>query len=129
LVVQRVTEYNICDWEPEGQEVRVRPERVPVRFAVGSTQYRVDECDGHAGQAMGLLTQLTAIATRLDGKVQRHTSRSPAAPVGHAPRNADHRRQTQEVRRWVQKNFPNRKISDRGRIPYDLVEEYNKAHK
>jgi hypothetical protein len=101
---------------------------MPVRFAVGSTQYRVDECDNHAGQAMKVLTQLTAIATRLDGKAQRHASRSAAASGGPALRSPEHRRQTSEVRSWVQKTFPQRHVSDRGRIPLDLQREYDKAH-
>jgi hypothetical protein len=119
-MVQRIVHYRNCDWEPEGTDVRVRDERVPIRFAVGSTQYVVDECEKHAGQAMKILTQVTAIASREDGKAQGGSRR--------APRTAAFRAQTSEVRSWAQQNFPERHVSDRGRIPLDLQKAYDKAH-
>jgi nucleoid-associated protein Lsr2 len=127
-VVQKVEEYTVCNWDlPD--EARVKSERAAVRFAVGSTEYVIDECEKHAGDAMKLLTQLTAIADRVDGRPRRHTSRKAAEGSGSSYRPVSHRVQTQEVRRWVQKRFPQRNVSDRGRIPGDLVEEYNRAHK
>jgi hypothetical protein len=127
LVVQKIVHYRNCDWEPEGTDVRVRDERVSVHFAVGSVQYVVDECEKHAGQAMKILTELTAIASREDGKVQRRAS--GAASANGRVRTASYRAQTQEVRRWAQREYPERNVSDRGRIPLDLQREYDKAHR
>lgn len=125
-MVQKVEHYRTCDWEPEEKEVRVRDERVSVNFAVGSTQYVIDECDNHGGRAMGKLAELTAIASREDGKAQGGGSRRAAASTSF--RSPAHRRQTRDVRLWAQKNFPERNVSDFGRIPADLAEKYDEAH-
>jgi hypothetical protein len=126
-VVQKIEHYRVCNWDlPD--EVRVRDERVSVRFAVGSVQYIIDECERHGGKAMGFLTELTAIADREGGKAQRQASRSTSSPGGRV-RTASYRAQTQEVRRWAQREHPERNVSDRGRIPRDLEEEYSRVHK
>ena len=124
-MVQKIEEYTVCNWDLPDNEVRVRGERAPVLFSVGTTRYRIDECEPHAGDAMKLLTQLTAIADRLDGKTPSRASRAPVAGTA-ARRPRTRRAQTAEVRAWVRKRHP--KVSDRGRIPAEWLKEWEDAH-
>jgi Lsr2 len=111
-VAQKVSVTYACDYDqkeiPSGQH-RVR------RFSVDGRDYEIDLCVKHSD--------------RLDETINRYAERarkSSARPVRTKRRTAAHRQHSASVRAWAKQTGI--AVSDRGRIPADVVARYEATH-
>jgi hypothetical protein len=90
-----------------------------VSFAVAGQHYEIDLHSGNAEGLQRALQPYVAAARKVTGGRGSVT----AKPRGTGAKTAADREQTQAIRGWArQHGYP---ISDRGRIPADVVEAYN----
>lgn len=92
-----------------------------VQFGLDGKSYEIDLSTGNAGKLREALQAYVAAARRPGGR-----RRSGAAPSGGARRATVDRDQNQAIREWARKR--GMKVSDRGRIPADLVDAYHKEN-
>jgi hypothetical protein len=106
------------------------------RISWEGTAYVVDVCDNHGSMLGELLTQLKSFVdagTRVSGRRGRRAAAVTAAPsrpararggasAGASPKRSD----LSAVRAWAREN--GRAVSERGRIPGDLLAAYDAAH-
>jgi Lsr2 len=111
-VAQKVSVTYACDYDqkeiPPGQH-RVR------RFSFDGRDYEMDLCLKHS--------------TRLDetiGRYAEHARRSSARAVRTKRRTAAHRQHSASVRAWAKQTGI--AVSDRGRIPADVITQYDASH-
>jgi hypothetical protein len=91
-----------------------------VEFAVDGKTYEIDLSATNSKKLREALAPFVAAARRAGGGGRR---RSGAAP---APRPTVDREQNQAIREWAQQQ--GMKISERGRIPANVLEAYHKSH-
>jgi Lsr2 len=111
-VAQKVSVTYACDYDqkeiPQGQH-RLR------RFSIDGRDYEIDLCLKHS--------------ERFDEAVSRfasHARKASARPVRTVRRTAAHRKHSAQVRAWAKANgFA---VSERGRIPSDVVTRYDSTH-
>ncbi|WP_028921475.1 histone-like nucleoid-structuring protein Lsr2 [Pseudonocardia acaciae] len=92
-----------------------------VQFGLDGKNYEIDLSSGNAGKLREALRSYVAAARRPGGR-----RRSGGAASGGARRTAVDRDQNQAIREWARKR--GMKVSDRGRIPADLLEAYHKEN-
>jgi Lsr2 len=85
-----------------------------VRFGLDGADYEIDLSAKHADQFARELGPYIAVARKL----------SPARTAGRAPRAGRH--DQSDVRAWARGQ--GLKVSDRGRIPADVLARYHAAH-
>ncbi|WP_017972949.1 histone-like nucleoid-structuring protein Lsr2 [Actinopolyspora halophila] len=99
-----------------------------VEFALDGVSYTIDLSNENASELREALSGYLAGARRAGGRKKpgprAGSSRSSSASSGGST-SAD-REQNQAIREWARKR--GMKVSDRGRIPADIVAEYHKAH-
>lgn len=90
-----------------------------VEFGLDGATYQIDLSSGNAEQLRDALADYVDHARRSGGR-----KRPPGRPGGRAPRtvSAD-REQNQAIREWARKQ--GFKVSDRGRIPSEVVEAFH----
>jgi hypothetical protein len=88
-----------------------------VEFAVDGRSY--DLSSANSARLREALAPFISAARRTSGR-----RRSGGAPA--APRPSTDREQNQAIREWAQQQ--GMKISERGRIPSNVLEAYHKAH-
>ena len=111
-VAQKLSVTYACDYDqreiPQGQH-RLR------RFSIDGRDYEIDLCLKHS--------------ERFDEAVSRYASQARKAstrPVRTKRRTAAHRQHSAQVRAWAKANgFA---VSERGRIPSDVVTRYESTH-
>lgn len=87
-----------------------------VRFSLDRVDYEIDLSKKNAAKLRDALAQYVGAARRLGGR-----RASGGARRGRTGGNG-----TAAIRDWAKsKGY---KVSDRGRVPANIVEEYNKAH-
>ncbi|MGI5130827.1 histone-like nucleoid-structuring protein Lsr2 [Pseudonocardia sp. CA-107938] len=87
-----------------------------VEFAVDGRSYEIDLSAANSARLRELLAPFVSAGRRTGGR------RSPAGPS----RSTSDREQNQAIREWAQQNgFA---VSDRGRLPANVIEAYQKAH-
>lgn len=91
-----------------------------VSFAIDGSSYEVDVCVTHAGALRDALAPFVGAGRRGGGGGGGRRGRA-GRPAG-----APDRQRTQEIREWARAN--GHQVSDRGRIPARLVEQYEEAH-
>ncbi|RSN60662.1 nucleoid-associated protein Lsr2 [Amycolatopsis sp. WAC 04182] len=98
-----------------------------VEFGLDGVTYQIDLSADNAESLRDVLDQYVEHGRRAGGRKRRA---APAAavvaalsPVSKAPTAAD-REQNQAIRAWARKNGFS--VSDRGRIPSEVVEAYHK---
>jgi hypothetical protein len=101
------------DHTPDTPETPVRTWHFGVGPAEDMTTYSVDLTDENYAKLVAALQPFID----LEGTTQVAQVRSGRRSTGS----------TQTVREWAKKN--GHKVSDRGRIPGDVQEAYNKAHR
>jgi hypothetical protein len=94
-----------------------------VGFGLDGKSYEIDLSSANAGKLREALSDFVAAARRAGGGVRGR--RSSAAGAGGAPRVAVDREQNQAIREWARKQ--GMEVSDRGRIPAEVLEAYHKA--
>ncbi|SHL24062.1 Lsr2 protein [Pseudonocardia thermophila] len=88
-----------------------------VEFAVDGRTYEIDLSEANSKRLRELLAPFISAARRVG------SGRRSAAGSG---RSTSDRVQNQAIREWAQKNgFA---VSDRGRLPANVIEAYHKAH-
>ena len=111
-VAQKLSVTYACDYDqkeiPQGQH-RLR------RFSIDGRDYEIDLCLRHS--------------ERFDEAVSRyasHARKASARPVRTTRRTAAHRKHSAQVRAWAKANGFT--VSERGRIPSDVVTRYESTH-
>lgn len=111
-MAQKVLVTYACDFDekeiPQGEH-RVR------RFSLDGRDYEIDLCAKHS--------------EKLDDAIGRYVERArraSARPVRAKRRTAAHRQHSASIRAWAKASGI--AISDRGRIPADLIARYEAAH-
>jgi hypothetical protein len=92
-----------------------------VEFGLDGVNYTIDLSDKNAGKLRKALDPFLAVATRTGrGRIDVRPRRGATAPgrVG--------REQNQAIREWARKQ--GMKVSDRGRIPAEVLEAYHQEN-
>lgn len=93
-----------------------------VEFGLDGISYQIDLSTDNAGELRDALAQYIEHARRSGGR-KRSAARVAAGPS--RPATVD-REQNQAIRAWARKSGFN--VSDRGRIPTEVVEAYHKKN-
>jgi nucleoid-associated protein Lsr2 len=102
-----------------------------VEFGVDGATYEIDLSEANAAKLRDALADYVAHARRLSGRrrpgraASRPASGSPAAARPSRRASVD-REQNQAIREWARRQGMT--VSERGRIPAEVTEAYNKAH-
>lgn len=98
-----------------------------VEFGLDGVSYEIDLSDDNAKKLRDALADYVAHA-RKAGNGRRQPSAAPArrSSGGGTGRGAADREQNAAIREWARSNGKN--ISDRGRIPSDVIAEYHKEN-
>jgi nucleoid-associated protein Lsr2 len=105
-----------------------------VEFAIDGKNYEIDLSKDNAGKLRDALADYVSAARRAGGRRRGSSSSngagtsSASAAAGTAPkgRTAIDREQNQAIRDWARKR--GMKVSDRGRIPAEVLEAYHKEN-
>lgn len=89
-----------------------------VEFGLDGVTYEIDLSDGNASELRDSLAQYLEYARRSGGR-----KRAGRRPTGGQPATVD-REQNQAIREWARQN--GFQVSERGRIPTEVVEAYHK---
>jgi hypothetical protein len=111
-VAQKLSVTYACDYDekeiPQGQH-RLR------RFSIDGRDYEIDLCLTHSERFDQAVGQFASHARKASGR-----------PVRVKRRTAAHRRHSAQVRAWAKASgFA---VSERGRIPSDVVSKYQSTH-
>jgi hypothetical protein len=96
-----------------------------VGFGLDGKSYEIDLSSSNASKLRDALAEFVTVARRAGSG--RRGRRSAAAGASGASRGAGGREQSQAIRDWARKQGMN--VSDRGRIPADVLDAYHKAQK
>ena len=100
-----------------------------VEFAIDGKNYEIDLSKDNAGRLRDVFADFVSAARKAGGRRRGGTAApsangtAPAAPKG---RTAIDREQNQAIRDWARKR--GMKVSDRGRIPAEVLEAYHKEN-
>lgn len=107
-----------------------------LEFGVDGKNYEIDLSTGNAGKLRDALAEFVASARRTGGGRRRPAASAGAAsagaasagaaPAGPARRASIDREQNQAIREWARKR--GMKVSDRGRIPAEVLESYHREN-
>lgn len=90
-----------------------------VSFGLDGVTYDIDLTPSNAAKLRNSLGDYVEAARRTGGRVKRGTSPKAAAPAAN-------REQTRAIRDWARQN--GFELSDRGRIPSNVIEAFEEAH-
>ena len=111
-MAQKVSVTYACDYDqkeiPEGQH-RLR------RLSIDGRDYEIDLCEKHSDRFDEVLARYASHARRAPGRAPRSKRRTAA-----------HRKHSAEVRAWAREHGLT--VSERGRIPADVVSRYESTH-
>jgi hypothetical protein len=112
-VAQKVSVTFACDYDskeiPDG-------EQMTRAFSLDGRDYEIDLCEKHSQKFDEVLKRFSDRARRATGRVTR-TKRRTAA----------HRQHSAEVRAWAKRSGID--VSDRGRIPAQVIKRYEASHR
>ena len=94
-----------------------------IEFGIDGKNYEIDLSKANAGKLRDALASYVAAARRSGGRRSRS---SGGAGTGPARRPSIDREQNQAIREWARKR--GMKVSDRGRIPAEVLEAYHKEN-
>jgi hypothetical protein len=92
-----------------------------VEFGVDGKNYEIDLSTANAKKLRNALAEFVAAARRAGGR-----RRGGGAPAAAPRRPSIDREQNQAIREWARKR--GMKVSDRGRIPAEVLEAYHKEN-
>ncbi|KOV78668.1 Lsr2 family protein [Nocardia sp. NRRL S-836] len=93
-----------------------------VEFGLDGVSYTIDLSSGNAGKLRDALSDFVAGARRAGGRKRTGPGRPAGPAVKARPASAD-REQNQAIREWARKQ--GMKVSDRGRIPAEVLDAYH----
>jgi hypothetical protein len=112
-VAQKVSVTFACDYDskkiPEG-------EHLTRAFSLDGRDYEIDLCEKHSQKFDEVLKRFAVKARKVTGRVTR-TKRRTAA----------HRQHSAEIRAWAKASGI--EVSDRGRIPAQVIASYEASHR
>jgi hypothetical protein len=112
-VAQKVSVTFACDYDskeiPDG-------EQMTRAFSLDGRDYEIDLCEKHSQKFDEVLKRFSDRARKVTGRVTR-TKRRTAA----------HRQHSAEVRAWAKRSGI--EVSDRGRIPAQVIKKYEASHR
>jgi len=112
-VAQKVSVTFACDYDskeiPDG-------EQMTRAFSLDGRDYEIDLCEKHSQKFDEVLRRFSDRARKVTGRVTR-TKRRTAA----------HRQHSAEVRAWAKRTGI--EVSDRGRIPAQVIKKYEASHR
>jgi hypothetical protein len=94
-----------------------------IEFGIDGKNYEIDLSKENAGKLRDALASYVAAARRSGGRRSRGSSGGGAAA---SRRPSIDREQNQAIRDWARKR--GMKVSDRGRIPAEVLEAYHKEN-
>ncbi|WP_020669755.1 histone-like nucleoid-structuring protein Lsr2 [Amycolatopsis nigrescens] len=94
-----------------------------VEFGLDGVSYQIDLSSDNAEELRDALAQYVEHARRAGGR--KRTASRVASKVAARPATVD-REQNQAIRAWARKN--GFQVSDRGRIPSEVVDAYHKKN-
>lgn len=98
-----------------------------VEFSIDGVSYEIDLSSDNAVNLRDALAGFVAHARKAgSGQRRRGGGGAPARRGGSSGRAAVDREQNQAIREWARKNGMN--VSDRGRIPAEVLEAYHKKN-
>lgn len=95
-----------------------------VEFGLDGVSYEIDLSDGNAKKLRDALAGYVTHARRAGGR-RRSAGGTPRRASGGGARPSVDREQNAAIRDWARKQ--GMKISDRGRIPAEVLEAYHKG--
>jgi len=109
----------VCDLHDDD-----RPGAETVTFAIDGVSFDIDVCAEHAAALRDAMAPFVGAGRRASGAsgFGGGGTRRRATRVGGAP----DRQRTQEIREWARAH--GHTVSDRGRIPVRLIEQFDAAH-
>jgi hypothetical protein len=110
-MAQRTVVTVVCDLPHDGE---AKGEET-VSFSFDGVAYEIDVCTAHAKELHDTLMQYAAHARRATAAGRRRRSR-----IGPG------RERSAEIRAWARQR--GHKVSERGRIPATIIQEYEAAH-
>ena len=90
-----------------------------VEFAVDGKSYEIDLSAANSARLRDALAPFLSAARRTSGRRRSSSTPAPARPTTD-------REQNQAIREWAQQQ--GMKISERGRIPSNVLEAYHQSH-
>lgn len=93
-----------------------------ITFGLDGANYEIDLTGRNAGRLRDELADFVGAARRTGGRAKRSVNIS----TGPATRPAADREQTRAIRDWAKRT--GHAVSDRGRIPADIVAAFDEAH-
>ena len=112
-MAQKVSVTFACDYDskeiPDG-------EQMTRAFSLDGRDYEIDLCEKHSQKFDEVLKRFSDRARKVTGRVTR-TKRRTAA----------HRQHSAEVRAWAKRSGID--VSDRGRIPAQVIKKYDASHR
>ncbi|MEU5848262.1 MULTISPECIES: histone-like nucleoid-structuring protein Lsr2 [Saccharopolyspora] len=96
-----------------------------VEFGLDGVAYQIDLSADNAGELRDALANYVSNARRAGGRKKPGPRPGATARAAGGSTSAD-REQNQAIREWARKR--GLKVSDRGRIPADIVEQYHQAN-
>lgn len=100
-----------------------KPADETVKFGIDGVDYSIDLSGKNAGKLRSLLSAYQDAGTRLG----RSGTSVPGRGGTVGERHAGGRQENKAIREWAAKQ--GKELSDRGRIPVAIVEEYRAANK
>lgn len=97
-----------------------------VEFGLDGKSYEIDLSSGNADKLRDALASYVAAARRPGGRRRSGGGGAAAAATAAARRPSVDREQNQAIRDWARKR--GMKVSDRGRIPADVLEAYHQEN-
>lgn len=94
-----------------------------VEFGLDGVQYAIDLSEDNAAELRDVLSSYTAYGKRTGGRKRRGAAAKATKPAGES--HAADRKRNQAIREWARQQ--GMEVSDRGRIPAEVVEAYDNA--
>ena len=111
-MAQKVSVTFACDYDskeiPEG-------EHLTRAFSLDGRDYEIDLCEKHSEKFDEVFRRFAERARKVTGRVSRGRRRTAA-----------HRQHSADVRAWAKRSGID--VSDRGRIPSQVIAEYDASH-
>lgn len=112
-VAQKVSVTFACDYDekeiPDGQ-------RMTRAFSLDGRDYEIDLCERHSQKFDEVFRRFAVRARKAAGRAGRTEQRTSV-----------HRRRSADIRAWAKANDIS--VSDRGRIPADVIARYDASHR
>ena len=112
-MAQKVSVTFACDYDekeiPDGQHLTRS-------FSLDGRDYEIDLCERHSQKFDEVFSRFATRARKATGRVS-HTKRRTSA----------HRKRSADIRGWAKGNGIS--VSDRGRIPADVIARYDASHR